>query len=329
MPRPEPQIAANDTDSASKPTSRLRNGIVFALAAQTVWGLFPAFLKLLAPIPAIDIVAYRAIWAFVFLLFVTFVGSLIRLKGWPQWSELAQNIRNPKTLQQLTVASVLIAINWLGFVIAISKGRILDVSVGYYICPQVVVLLGVLFQKEQLSKTQWIAFALTSVGVLTMAASASGFPWLGLVVAFSFGFYALTKKRIECSAMTSLTFETGILFLPALAFLLYRGCWYSTGIAPESTFSWISPLGLQLLLVMSGIITVLPLALYVTAVKRLPLSLVGVLQFLGPTMHFGLSVFVFGELFDWPRMVGIVLVWVGVAFFLQNAKRVNLDTSKN
>ena len=133
--------------------------------------------------------------------------------------------------------------------------------------------------------------------------------------------YALVKKLIQCSALTSLTFETGILFLPAVAFLLYRGCWWSTGIAPEATTSWISPLGLQMLLVSTGIVTLLPLVLYVSAVKRLPLSLVGVLQFLGPTVQFLLSVFRFGEPLDPPRLLGIVFVWVGVLFFLRGARR--------
>ena len=196
----------------------------------------------------------------------------------------------------------------------------MDVSVGYYICPQVVVILGVLFQRERLSRGQWIAFVVTSIGVLVMAGSESGFPWFGLVVAFSFGFYALVKKYIQCSALTSLTFETGILFLPAVAFLLYQGCWWSTGIAPEATTSWISPMGLQWLLVSTGIVTLLPLVLYVSAVKRLPLSLVGVLQFLGPTIQFVLSVFVFSEPLDQPRLIGIVLVWVGVVFFLRGAR---------
>ena len=185
-----------------------------------------------------------------------------------------------------------------------------------------VVILGVLFQRERLSRGQWIAFVVTSIGVLVMAGSESGFPWFGLVVAFSFGFYALVKKFIQCSVLTSLTFETGILFLPAVAFLLYQGCWWSTGIAPEATTSWISPLGLQMLLVSTGIVTLLPLVLYVSAVKRLPLSMVGVLQFLGPTVQFVLSVFVFGEPLDPPRLLGIVFVWVGVVFFLRGARRV-------
>ncbi len=321
MPRPEPQIvppqAASDIVS-----SEFRKGVVFAIMAQTLWGVFPIYLKLMAPTPAIDIVAHRVIWACLILILLTCVGSLMRSRGLPRWGQVADNLRQPKVCGLLLVAAILIAVNWLGFVAAIDSGRTMDASIGYYICPQILVILGVLYQKEQLSKTQWIAFVVTSLGVLMMAASKTGFPWYGLVVAFSFGFYALVKKQIQCSAMTGLTFETGILFLPAVAFLLYRGCWYSTGIAPEATTSWVSPLGLQLLLVSTGIATLLPLVLYVSAVKYLPLSLVGVLQFLGPTIQFGLSVFVFEEPLDSPRLAGIVLVWIGVGFFLRGVRRV-------
>ena len=314
-------VTTTTTDSASKTSSNVRNGIVFALFAQILWGLFPLYLKLLAPTPAVNIVAHRVVWAFGLLLLLTFFGSMLKSKALPKWSELNKNFRDAKALRQLFIASVLIAINWLGFVVAISMKRTMDVSVGYYICPQVVVLLGVLFQKERLSMLQWLAFVVTSVGVLVMAVSRAGVPWFGLLVALSFGFYGLLKKRITCPAMTSLTFETGILFLPALGFLLHQGFYFSTGVAFEPTTDWVTPTGLQLLLMATGIATVVPLACHVTAVKRLPMSLVGMLQFLGPTIQFGLSVLVFGELLDRPRLIGIILIWAGVAFFLIGAQQ--------
>jgi len=266
-------------------------------------------------------VAYRVVWSFVLLILLTWVGSQFRLKSWPSWGELAKQFRSLKAIGQLLAASVLIAINWLGFVLAISLDRTIDASIGYYICPQVVVLLGVGFKGERLSLMQWIAFTITSLGVAVMAGSDSGIPWLGLVVAFSFGFYALTKKFIACAATTSLTFETGFLVLPAIGFLLLGQGWLPTELAVEPETSWVSPLGLQLLLAFSGIATVLPLVLYVSSVKYLPLSLVGVFQFLGPTIQFGLSVFVFEEPLDWPRLAGIVLVWIGVGFFLRGVRR--------
>ncbi|MDB2685819.1 EamA family transporter RarD [Mariniblastus sp.] len=327
-PFQSPNTQASDDDSlaatveaGSGATSNFKNGIVFALLAQSMWGLFPLYLKLLRPTPAINIVAHRIVWAFSFLILLTLIGSLSKWRSLPQWTELLKNIRDAKALRQLSIASVLIGINWLGFVMAIALGRAMDASVGYYICPQFVVLLGVLFEKEQLSPLQWVAFAITSVGVLVMAASEAGLPWFGLLVAFSFGFYGLLKKRITCPAMTSLTFETGILFLPALGFLLSVGIWLAPDNAMAPAVPWVSPTGLQLLLVATGIVTVVPLACHVTAVKRLPMSLVGMLQFLGPTIQFGLSLLVFGETLDRPRLIGIVLIWIGVAFFLRGAQQ--------
>lgn len=319
MQRPEPSSTA--TIRSSGATSSFNQGIVFALLAQTIWGLFPAYLKLLNQTPPINIVAHRVIWAFAFLLLLTLVGSLLKWSAWPQWAELWKVFRDAKSLWQLAVAAVLIAINWLAFVVAVSWGQTMDVSVGYYICPQFVVLLGVLFQQERLSQSQWLAFVVTSVGVLVMAASKAGIPWFGLLVAVSFGFYGLMKKRIACPAMTSLTFETGILLLPAVAFLVYSGAGFATGLSPQSTDGGGSSIGLQLLLLGVGILTVVPLTFYIMGVKRLPLSLVGVLQFLGPTIQFGLSVLVFRETLDRPRLIGVILIWIGVVFFLRGARQ--------
>ena len=321
MQRPESKN--NLTMDSAGTNSYLRAGIIFALLAQSMWGLFPAYLKLLKSVPPVNIVAHRIVWAFALLVLLTVAGSIMKWNAWPQWSELNKNFRNAKALRQLFIAAILIALNWIGFVVAVSMGRTMDVSVGYYICPQIVVLLGVRFQKEQLSRMQWLAFILTSVGVLVMAWSKDGFPWFGLLVALSFAFYGLMKKRIECPAMTSLTFETGILLLPALGFLLYQSYLPASDTAAEPAVGLIASWELQLLLVGAGIFTVVPLACHIMAVKRLPLSLVGVLQFLGPTIHFGFSVFVFGETLDRPRLIGIILIWTGVVFFLRNAQQTN------
>ena len=314
---------SENSASAQGARNTLRTGIIFALSAQTIWGLFPAYLKLLGDYPPISIVAHRIVWAFTFLVLLTIVGSVMKWKAWPQWAELKKNVRDRKALGQISIAAVLIAINWIAFVVAVSRGRTMDVSVGYYICPQVVVLLGVLFQKEKLPPIQWLAFAVTSVGVLVMAWSKDGFPWFGLLVALSFGFYGLMKKRIACPALTSLTFETAILLLPALGFFLYSALWIVPSIATEPAIGQLSTTWLKPLLVGTGIITVIPLACHIMAVKRLPLSLVGVLQFLGPTIQFVWSIFVDGKTLDRPRLIGIVLIWIGVALFLRSAQQFN------
>ena len=300
----------------SERSSSLQTGVIFAITAQLIWGVFPLYLKLLQPTPAVAIVAHRALWSFCSLMLLVLLSSCLRLPGLPKWSDLRAVFDTPKTLRWLLFAALLILINWIGFVAAVAFDRTMDASVGYYICPQVVVLLGVIFQKETLSKTQWIAFGCTSLGVLTMAASTAGIPWLGLVVAFSFGLYALTKKRIECAALTSLTFETGIILLPAAAFLFYRTM-SASPLEASAEPTLVSPALLNVLLVLTGVVTILPLAFYVESVKRIPLSLVGLLQYVGPTIQFALSIFVLGDPFDWPRVVGILLIWTGVVLYLR------------
>lgn len=299
--------------------SNLRTGVIFAIAAQLIWGVFPLYLKLLQPTPAVAIVAHRVLWSFCFLILLVLLASSLRLPGLPKWSDLRAVFGTPKTLLWLFCASLLILGNWLGFVAAVALDRTMDASVGYYICPQVVMLLGVIFQKETLSKSQWTAFGCTSLGVLAMAASTAGIPWFGLMVAFSFGFYALTKKRIDCAALTSLTFETGILLLPAAAFLVYQ-ITMAGPIEAHADPTFVSSWLLNLLLMLTGVITILPLAFYVESVKRIPLSLVGLLQYIGPTIQFGLSVFVLGDPFDWPRVIGIMLIWAGVIQYLRSMR---------
>jgi chloramphenicol-sensitive protein RarD len=298
----------------------VRTGIIFALLAQMIWGLFPLYLELLRPTPGVEIVAHRIVWSFCFLLLLVVVASCFKSIGLPRWSNIKAVWADRKMLGLLALASVLILANWLGFVMAVTLDRVMDASVGYYICPQVVVLLGVLFEKEELSRAQWIAFVCSSVGVLVMAGSTAGIPWLGLVVAFSFGFYALLKKRIRCHALTSLAFETGLIWIPAAAFLIYRNS-LDLPVDPEAEKAMVSPTMLRTLLLLTGVATVLPLALYVGSVKRIPLSMAGLLQFVGPTIQFLLSVFIFKNSFDWPRVVGIVLVWIGVAFYLKAMHR--------
>lgn len=285
-----------------------------------IWGLFPIYLKLLKPTPAVEIVAHRIVWSFSFLLLLVVVASCCKINGLPKWSNIKTVLADLKMLGWLALASILILGNWLGFVMAIALDRTMDASVGYYICPQVVVLLGVVFEKEELTRVQWMAFICTSIGVLVMAASTEGVPWLGLVVAFSFGFYALLKKRIDCPALTSLTFETGLMVIPAIAFLVYRSA-VDVAVDPEAAKSVVSPATLNVLLLLTGVATVVPLAFYVGSVKRIPLSMVGLLQFVGPTMQFLLSVLVFKNPFDLPRVVGIILVWIGVAFYLKAMRR--------
>ena len=189
----------------------------------------------------------------------------------------------------------------------------IDASLGYYLCPQVVVLLGVLLIGERLNRLQWSAMVVVSAGVAYMFVTASGKPWISVAIAFSFGFYALIKKRIQLSALVGLTLETGVLLIPAIAILIWL--WNSGEPVIASSF-W-----RNLLLVGTGVATITPLALYAAALKHITLSTMGLLQFIGPTIQFFLGTLYFGENFDVKRMIGFTICWVGVGLFLSALRK--------
>lgn len=283
--------------------NRVLLGLACAMGAQVVWGLFPLYLQLLSEVDAFDLVAHRLLWAFALLM------------GWYGWQVATGRARpeprsgNRRMYHLLGLAAVLIALNWTTFVWAVANERTLDASLGYYICPQVVVLLGVFVLGERLTGRQWVGMLLVAGGVAWLARTPHGVPWPALLIAGSFGVYGLTKKQIRIPALDGLRIECGYLVLPALAWLAYRR--WIVGEMP-----WGSDWETNLLLVGTGLLTVLPLALYATALQHIQLSTVGVLQFLGPTIQFLVGVFLLGEPFDHGRLVGFALVWSGVALYL-------------
>lgn len=301
----------------------IRLGYASAIAAQVFWGLFPIYVDLLKGYDAVAFVAHRIIWSFVLLISLFALARFVRSPHLPSFSEIRSGLSSRKTLLICLVASLLILTNWIGFIWAVLHDHKLDASLGYYICPQVVVLLGVIFLGERLRGLQWVGFALTAIGVIYMVRSSASMPSISLAIAFSFGFYALLKKRVQLSALTGLTFETGFLLVPAIFFLAYQ-CGYleSMGIGSASAEGEIHPSvftqdwRLNLLLLGSGVATIIPLALYATALKHIPLSTVGLLQFIGPTIQFLLGAFLFHEAFDRSRLIGFLIVWAGVGIYL-------------
>ena len=282
-----------------------------AIGAQFLWGVFPAYIKLFQDvIDPLDLVAHRALWSFlVLIVWITIFSRRSRPAMENQASLSKRLLGNSATIRMSLFAAVMIAINWLMFVWAVSNDHAIDASLGYYICPQLVVLLGVVFLKERLSTLQWTAVALAAIGVITMAWSANSRIWIGLVVAIAFAVYALVKKKTHLSAAEGLTLETGFMLLPAVGFLLWRSFVAGATVIPESTL-------LFGLLACCGLFTVAPLFLYAIAVKHLNLSTVGLLQFIGPTIQFFLGVFAFAEPVDSTRLLGFVLVWIGVSLYL-------------
>lgn len=293
-----------------KEAGNYRWGVFSAVSAQVLWGFFPVYFHFLKKVDAFELVGHRAIWSFFWLAVLLCVGHLISTRSErPKLNEIRLVFKSPRLLASLAIAAVLIAINWLTFVWAVNHDHKIDASLGYYICPQVIVLLGVVFLGERLRPMQWGAFVLVAVGVFWIARSSVSVPWVGLTVAFSFGFYGLIKKLVPVSSFVGLTFEMGGLLLPAIGFLLYRG--WPLGETVIGQPWWFS-----LLLVGTGAVTIVPLAFYATSLKHIPLSTVGLLQFIGPTIQFLIGVFVFHEPFDASRLVGFAFVWVGVAMFM-------------
>jgi chloramphenicol-sensitive protein RarD len=203
---------------------------------------------------------------------------------------------------------VLIAINWLTYVWAVGAGFIVETSLGYFINPLLVVLLGVVFLHERLRPLQWLPIGLAAMGVLYLTFAYGSLPWVALTLAFSFGFYGLVKKTAPLGALHGLTLETGILIVPALGFLLYSE-FTGTG-----AFMHTSPL-LDVMLVGAGLVTVVPLLMFASAVQRIPLTMIGVLQYVNPTMQFLLGVLIYKEPFDHRRLIGFGVVWVALILF--------------
>jgi chloramphenicol-sensitive protein RarD len=225
-------------------------------------------------------------------------------------------IASRKTLRLLALAALLSGINWIGFVWAVTNGKALEASLGYYICPQVHVFLGVLILRERLNKLQWVAIGFAAMGVLYISSFCSEIPWISLLLATTFGLYGLVKKKVPIGVIPNLTIETGMMLLPAILFLSY--CKFGTG---EPILE--SPWWINVLLVLSGLLTITPLALYGTAVRHIPLSTVGLLQFIGPTLQFFCSVYLLGETFDRNRLIGFIFVWIALAIFLFANRRFN------
>ena len=228
------------------------------------------------------------------------------------WSVL----RSPRSTGLLTAASILVGINWLGFLLGVELGRVVEVSLGYYINPLITILLGVIFLREKLRPLQWAAVAVAVVAVLVISVGYGSVPWLGLLVATTFGGYGLVKNRVggAVGAVSGLSIETLILFVPALAFILWATA------AGQSTFTTEGSWHIVLML-MLGPATAVPLLLFSAAARRIPLSWVGMLQFMTPTMQFITGVWILGEEMSPARWTGFAIIWIACTLFIVDMVR--------
>lgn len=275
-------------------------GVLFALAAYILWGFFPLYFKAIQQVSALQILAHRIAWGFVFALAVVLVLR--------QWKEFRASVFNRRTFLIYAGASVVLGINWFTYVWAVITNHVVESSLGYFINPIVSVLLGVIFLRERLRTFQWVAIAMVTAGVVYLTITFGQLPWISLVLAVTFGFYGLLKKIAPLGALHGITLETAVLTIPSLAYLFIVNA-NGTG-----TFGHSTPL-LDFLLVLSGPVTAIPLLLFATGARRIPLTTIGLLQYIAPTLQFLLGVLVFHEPFDQSRLIGFMIIWLALVLF--------------
>jgi chloramphenicol-sensitive protein RarD len=289
-----------------KPTPPAYTGVALATGAFLCWGLFPIYFKLVGAVPAVEMLANRVVWS---LLFVT--GLITVLRGWPAVLAVFPNRR---LVAILTLSAVVISLNWGVFIWAIANDRVLQSSLGYYINPLVSVVLGVVVLRERLRAAQWAAVGLAAAGVAYQVIGLGAFPWVALTLAFSFGFYGLIRKMAAVDAYSGLFVETLILSPVALAYLTWLE---ATGRGALGAGDW----GLNGLIAASGVVTALPLILFVAGAKRIRLSTLGLLQYTVPTGHLLLAVFVYGEPFTRGNLVTFGCIWAALAIYTFDTAR--------
>jgi chloramphenicol-sensitive protein RarD len=277
-----------------------RKGIVYAIGAYVMWGLFPLYWKQLETIPALQLIGHRIGWSFILLLIV--------IIGTQQWRAFRAAASDLKTIRTYLIAAMLISINWFTYVWAVTHGFVVETSLGYYINPLFSVLLGVTIFRERLRPIQWAPIGLAALGVLYLTVSYGSLPWIALTLAFTFGLYGLVKKTAPLGSLHGLTLETGLLFVPALAYLIAceaagQGAFLHSGLKAD----W--------MMVGAGLVTTVPLLFFAAAAPRVPMTMIGVLQYINPTMQFLLGVLLYKEPFTHDRMIGFGLVWLGLILF--------------
>lgn len=275
----------------------IKLGIFYTTFAYLLWGFLPIFWKQLDHVDAGQILAHRIIWSFVFMIIIVFVS-----KNWSKFIQECKMIwKTKKKLIGITCASLIISVNWLLFIIAVNAGHVLQASLGYYINPLVSILLGVIFLKEILSLWQIIATILAAIGVTFMTFQAGVFPYLSISLALTFGVYGLLKKIVPLKSMFGLTIETLLVTPIALIYL------FQTNIGNITQIDWVS--STSGLFILSGVATAVPLLLFGAGAFRIPLSMVGFLQYLNPTIMLLVGVFLYKEPFTYVHLVTFGCIW--------------------
>ena len=275
-------------------------GILYAATAYILWGLFPIYFKALQNVSPVQILWHRVVWAFVLLLIV--------LTARRQWSWITGVSRQPRILAGFSASALLLSINWYIYIWSVNNDHVVDASLGYFMNPLVNVLLGFLLLNERLRPTQWAAVALAAAGVAWLTLQAGHPPWIGLSLALSFGFYGLLRKTASLGALEGLSLETLLLFPVALGYL----AWLSLNHQNAFTHATLSS---KCLLIAAGPITAVPLLLFAAGARRIPLSTLGLLQYLAPSLQLLLGVWLYDEPFGGRRLVGYAVIWAALALY--------------
>ena len=281
---------------------------MFGAAAYLLWGLFPLYWPLLEPSSSLEVLAHRVLWSLVVV--VVLLAATRRL------ASVRAVLADRRRMLQLTAAAVVIAVNWGTYIYGVTHDRVVETSLGYFVNPIVTVLLGVLVLGERLRRAQWFALGLAFVAVVVLTVENGRPPWLALLLAFSFAVYGLLKKTARVGAVEGLAVETAVL-LPVAG--LYVGV---LGVTGAGTFA-AEGAGHAVLLALSGLVTAVPLLLFAGAAARVPLTTLGLLQYLAPTMQFALGVTLFDEPLPPVKLLGFVLVWLGLALFTADLVRLH------
>jgi len=288
-----------------------RDGVICALLAYLMWGVLPVYFKLVGTVAPLEVLAHRVIWA------VPFGAVIIMARR--QGADVWRAMTSPRMLALLTISAVMIALNWLIYIVAVQRGQIFQASLGYYINPLMYVVVGVVFLGERLRRFQLVAVILATIGVTILTFIGGEIPWIALSLAVLFTIYGVIRKRVAIGGMSGLFVETLVLFPLAMVYWLWLMNTGMSDFTPDNPF-------FSFLLALAGPITVLPLLLFVLAARRLPFSLIGFLQFIAPTLQFLMGL-LYGEVLTTAHVLCFGLIWIAVAFFVLDAWRAAPQTA--
>lgn len=276
--------------------NRHNKGLLFGVSAYVLWGVFPLYWPLLEPASPLEIVSHRAVWTLVFCIIILALTKSLRAAR--------ETLKHPKVVATLFLTSILVSINWLVYIWATNNGHVVEASLGYYINPLIMIGFGTILLKEKMRTLQWCAVGIAALGVLTLTIDYGRLPWIALTLGISWGSYGFFKKQLGLGALDGLAIETLIVSLPYLFYLIY--------LSEKGTGQFGHGPGITILLISAGAITAIPLLLFNGSTTRLPLTVIGLLQYITPTIQFSIGVWVRHEDMPAARWVGFLIIWIAL-----------------